>query len=136
MRHFFSRLKRNEKGQGLVEFGLVVLPLLIIILGIIEFGWLFNAQITVTSAAREGARVGAVLNNEIAIKDAVISHVSSSGLYQLDYSDIDVDFPEGLKEVRVFVEGNVRPLVGFFVRDNVVLNGSAIMRLEYLVGDD
>lgn len=51
---------RNEQGQSLVEFALVLPLLVILLVGILEFGWLYNGQITLTSAAREGARVAAV----------------------------------------------------------------------------
>ena len=116
-----------------MEFGLVALPLLIIILGIIEFGWLFNAQITVTSAAREGARTGAVQPSDELVRSAVKNHISSSGLYNVADEDIHVDRENG--EVTVIVDGSLRPLIGFFVRDPVHLQGSAIMRLEYLINN-
>lgn len=45
------KLKRDEKGQSLVEFALILPILVLILLGIIEFGWLFNGKITLTSAA-------------------------------------------------------------------------------------
>lgn len=54
------KAKKSESGQSLVEFALIVPILIILLFGIIEFGWLFNGQITVTSAAREGARTAAV----------------------------------------------------------------------------
>ncbi len=47
-------------GQSLVEFALVMLPLFIILLGIIQFGFIFNAYVTITNASREGARIGTV----------------------------------------------------------------------------
>jgi Flp pilus assembly protein TadG len=47
-------------GQSLVEFALVLLPLFIILLGIIQFGFVFNAYVTITNASREGARIGSV----------------------------------------------------------------------------
>ena len=49
----------KEKGQGLVEFALIVPFLLVLIVGIIEMGVILNRQITVVNAAREGARFGA-----------------------------------------------------------------------------
>ncbi|GAA1061565.1 TadE/TadG family type IV pilus assembly protein [Agromyces bracchium] len=51
---------RGEQGASAVEFALVVLPLVLILLGIIEFGYIFNQQLTVTNAAREGSRVLAI----------------------------------------------------------------------------
>ena len=51
---------RAQRGQSLVEFALVMMPLFIILLGIIQFGFIFNAYVTITNASREGARLGTV----------------------------------------------------------------------------
>ena len=51
---------RPTPGQSLVEFALVMLPLFVILLGIIQFGFVFNAYVTMTNASREGARLGSV----------------------------------------------------------------------------
>lgn len=53
-------LSRRERGQALVEFALVLPIFLILLLGIIDFGWALKSWITVTNATREGARMGAV----------------------------------------------------------------------------
>jgi len=37
-----------------------MMPLFIILLGIIQFGFIFNAYVTITNATREGARLGTV----------------------------------------------------------------------------
>ena len=47
-------------GQSLVEFALVLVPLLMLILGVIQFGLIFNSYVTMTNAAREGARSGTI----------------------------------------------------------------------------
>jgi Flp pilus assembly protein TadG len=47
-------------GQSLVEFSLVLMPLFLILLGIIQFGFIFNSYVTLTNAVREGARVGTI----------------------------------------------------------------------------
>ena len=49
-----------EGGQSLVEFSLVLMPLFFIVLGIIQFGFIFNTYVTMTNAAREGARTGTI----------------------------------------------------------------------------
>jgi Flp pilus assembly protein TadG len=49
-----------ESGQSLVEFSLVLMPLFFILLGIIQFGFIFNAYVTMTNAARDAARLGTV----------------------------------------------------------------------------
>jgi Flp pilus assembly protein TadG len=48
-----------RRGQGLVEFMLVLPVLLLITLGIVEFGRIFAIYSMVTSASREAARYGA-----------------------------------------------------------------------------
>ncbi len=51
------RLFRTDRGAALVEFALVLPLLLVIIGGIVDFGFLFQRYEVVTNAAREGARL-------------------------------------------------------------------------------
>jgi len=55
-----GRSQRAEHGQSLVEFSLILLPLFLILLGIIQFGFIFNTYVTMTNAARDSARLGTV----------------------------------------------------------------------------
>jgi Flp pilus assembly protein TadG len=52
--------RRREGGQSLVEFSLILAPLLLLLLGIVQFGFIFNTYITVSTAAREAAREGTI----------------------------------------------------------------------------
>lgn len=72
------RAGRREKAQGLVEFALVVPILLILAMGVIDFGWGLRAYITITNSSREGARLGVTCATDTDIKNQVAS--SSSGL--------------------------------------------------------
>ncbi len=47
---------KRQKGQGLVEFALILPVLLLIILAIIEMALIFQGYLTVQHAAREAAR--------------------------------------------------------------------------------
>jgi hypothetical protein len=49
-----------ERGQALVEFAAVLLPILLVVVATIQFGLLFGANVTLTNAAREGARAGTI----------------------------------------------------------------------------
>jgi len=55
---------RRERGAAAVEFALVLPLLLIMLFAIIDFGWVLNQQMSVTAAAREGARYYAIHNLE------------------------------------------------------------------------
>ena len=50
----------RERGQAMVEFAAVLLPVLLIVVGIIQFGLLFGANVTLTNAAREAARAATI----------------------------------------------------------------------------
>ena len=50
----------RERGQAMVEFAAVLLPILLIVVGIIQFGLIFGANITLTNAAREAARAATI----------------------------------------------------------------------------
>jgi Flp pilus assembly protein TadG len=52
---------RREGGQGLVEFAMLVPVFLLILLGMLEFGFAFSHNMTLNSATREGARAGAAM---------------------------------------------------------------------------
>jgi Flp pilus assembly protein TadG len=52
---------RGEQGSNAVEFALVLPMLLILVLGMLWGGLAFNTQLSLTQAAREGARFGATL---------------------------------------------------------------------------
>ncbi len=52
--------KARDRGATAVEFALVLPLLLLLVFGIIDFGRALNAQITLTQAAREGARLEAL----------------------------------------------------------------------------
>lgn len=50
------RFLKNEDGQAVVEFALIAPILILILCGIVDFGWIFSAQIATDNCAREGAR--------------------------------------------------------------------------------
>ncbi|MDX5474260.1 MAG: pilus assembly protein [Bacillaceae bacterium] len=51
---------RSEKGQATVELAITVTVLFIILFGIIDFGRVFHAYLTMEHAGREAARVASV----------------------------------------------------------------------------
>jgi TadE-like protein len=54
---------RGERGQGLVEFALVLPIFMFLLLIMLEFGLAYNRSMTLGLATREGARTGAALAN-------------------------------------------------------------------------
>jgi Flp pilus assembly protein TadG len=56
-------IRQKDRGAAAVEFALVAPFLLLMVLGIAEFGRAFHIQATLSQAAREGVRVMALQNN-------------------------------------------------------------------------
>jgi Flp pilus assembly protein TadG len=62
---------RCEDGAVAVEFALLLPILVALLLGIMEFSLVLNTQLTLTNAAREGARTVAVENDQAVARTAV-----------------------------------------------------------------
>jgi Flp pilus assembly protein TadG len=62
--------RASERGAAAVEFALLAPILVMLLLGIMEFGRAYNAQVSLTNAAREGVRVMAVTNNPVSARTA------------------------------------------------------------------
>lgn len=64
---------RSERGAVAVEFAFVLPILLMLVIGIAEFGRGYNTQIALTHAARESVRIMAITNNPEAAKNAAVN---------------------------------------------------------------
>ena len=71
----------SERGAELVEFALTFPLLLIVVLGILDFGFLFQRYEVVTNAAREGARIAVLPGYAAAdVTDRVEQYLTAAGL--------------------------------------------------------
>ena len=61
--------RAGQQGQGLVELAYVTPVFLLILLAVLEFGFMFNHHLTLEYATREGARAGAAMADGT-VKDA------------------------------------------------------------------
>jgi hypothetical protein len=52
-------MRNKDKGQGMMEFALTFSIFLMLVMGILEFAWLFFFYNSIASGAREAARYGA-----------------------------------------------------------------------------
>ena len=57
----FIHRRRRTRGQALVEFALVLPVFLLLLCGVLDFGFMLFNQLTVGSAAREGARAAVII---------------------------------------------------------------------------
>lgn len=128
---------RREDGQAMVEFALI-LPLLILLLcGIIDFGWIFGNQITMNNASREAARFMAI--NYDTTKTLTQNQTVATGIMQARLSTMD----DGSLVVTLTTNGDtvtvsasyplpiLTPLLSTILGDDTInIDSSTSMRLE------
>lgn len=131
-----SQSKRGQQGAVLVEFALVLPLLLLLLLGIFEFGRAFNYWIDQTHLANIGARWAAVNHNpgpgtlqNVIREQANTQELREDILVCIVFSEPpEVGDPV---EVTVEYDFNWMPFIGEAIDAAVTtLKGSATMRLE------
>ena len=125
--------RRSERGASAVEFGLVVPILLLLVLGIVEFGHAFQVQGTLSAAAREGARSMALRNDQVHAKDAVQEAASAlnPGITDAQITITPPACPAGTSNanIRLTIDYPMPFLTGFFGAD-IDLTGTGVMRCQ------
>lgn len=124
----------NKKGQAIVEMALILPLLLLLILGMIDFGRVMNAYLIANHASREGARQAAVGKSDSEIV-GIINLTTTS----LDSSTININIsPQASDrtrgtEAQVTVSCQVEiitPLVSSVIPNPFVIQTSTSMRVE------
>jgi Flp pilus assembly protein TadG len=83
------RRHRSSRGQALVEFSLVIPIFLLLLVGLFDLGRAVFAYNTLTNAAREGARL-AIVNQDEAL---IIQHAkNASAIVELNTPNVEVHF--------------------------------------------
>jgi len=135
----FLATMKDEKGQNLIEFALVVPMLIILFIGIAEFGRAWMSQNILTGAAREAARLAAVpppyggLDNATARANQILD---SANIPPPPSRSVTVNIPTGsYGEVTATVTYAFPVVIAGFVPglDNatIPLSSTTTMRKEY-----
>ena len=138
---------KKEHGQAMVEFALVLPILLLLIGGIIDFGWIFFNQISANNASREAARFVAVhyteapiskniINAKTAAEDKIEENVLSS--FEMDANSVTVSSDKPLNPadadyITVSLKGNVivlTPILQSILSDKYEIKADTTMRVE------
>jgi Flp pilus assembly protein TadG len=138
------RRLRDDRGAELIEMALILPVLMLIIAGIVDFGFLFQKFNVVTNAAREGARMGILPDGygDADVRSRVRTYLQDAGVDSAG-SVVDID-PVTIatsgadvqaKSVRVTIFHHFsvldpisRLIGGSF--SSISVSGRAVMRLE------
>ena len=144
-----NRLRRaGERGSELIELALVLPILLLIIAGIIDFGFLFQRYEVVTNAAREGARIAVLpgysnadvtarvqqyltaggLSNSPTVTPTTGSVTLPSGMI-VNTVQVQVDYPSSFSFI-----GPMAAMVGGSGWNTITLRATSTMRSESAAG--
>lgn len=143
----FNRMKR-ETGQAMVEFALVLPIIILLIGGIVDFGWIFYNKISANNACREATRYVAV--NYIILPEVKIDNAKANAIAKINeniiggfdvlndsvdvvYTLVDNTKPEGEAYITVELTQELQvltPILQTFVGSTVDIDASCTMRVE------
>ncbi|KOA19235.1 TadE-like protein [Clostridium homopropionicum DSM 5847] len=125
---------KNQKGQALVEFAIVLPILLMLVMGIIQFGMMLNSYLAIENASREGARAGIVGSTDAEIESLIIASSPS-----LNPADLTVSLTPSEANRRsgdtltVTVTYNYKftiPIISSLFNNGKMITGQTSMRIE------
>ena len=94
------RIIRGERGSAVLETALAIPLLLLVGVGLLEFGRAYRTSRVLTNAAREGARVAALPNRATAVDAKVRQYLQTDGLISdatvgvnINGSEVTVSYP-------------------------------------------
>jgi Flp pilus assembly protein TadG len=130
----------RESGQAIVEFALILIPLLILVVGIIQFGIGLNYWLDMNRLSNQGAR-WAVVNGYPGCNDSVSSgcgtslqrYIACQRLPGALKPTVDISFPEGSNGVGSPVQVRVSSPYSFraiMKLGTITLAARTTMRIE------
>jgi hypothetical protein len=133
-RSYSTKSRRRERGQSLVETGLLLPFFLILILGVVEITNAMNAYVTIIATARDGARLGSkglatddeIKNLVLVETDRLRDPIDSTNDITIDHTTVD-----GVEAIRVEVCNDYTLLLGvrLVMPDNFRMCSATAMRV-------
>jgi len=127
--------RRAEAGTALIEFALVLPILLVLAMGMIDFGRAFHLKGLLDQAAREGARIAVVTTPDLDLVTARVNSVLGSG--GASPGTIAVVGPDPAQMVTVtvtstftFITPGVFAPIGASPGGDISMTGQCVMRFE------
>lgn len=101
-----------ERGANLVEFAILAPLLIILLFGIIEFGWAIGQQVDLRSKAREAARIGMVGGTDTDVLARVCADDLVKAANVITIDRLGDDTPDGTITVNISID--IEEITGLF----------------------
>lgn len=120
--------KRNESGQTMVEFAMIVPFLILMTLGVVDLGRVIFLNTMFSAAIQEGTRTGAVTSNFSIIQAAVVDSLVA---VNEDEVTISIERTDVYTEVGItYTFSPVTPMIANIIgEEGLTLHRSARMQL-------
>ena len=87
-----THLRKNERGAALIETAITIPIILLISVGIFEFGRAYQTWQVMTNAAREGARIAILADKtDTDVQSAVTNYMKNGGLPKYASATINIE---------------------------------------------
>ncbi len=125
-----DRRQRRARGQALVEFALILPLFMLVLMAVIEFGFVFNSYLAINFASREASLVAAEAGN-VGRADCLI-------LNSIDQSVGSPSNPDAIAEVQVFrMVAGAKTDVTTYTRGGLTscpMPGGGVLEVPYTIG--
>ena len=129
-----KRKLRSEKGQSMVEFALIMPVLLLIVVGIIEFGLMFSGYLALTNASREAVRYISLGGDDASAiqraKDVSMNLDSNKMTVLINPSGANRERGDSVKVTIKYQYKFLTPFIGIIFGNTLDLEADAVMRVE------
>lgn len=138
-RRFRAKKEKREDGQAMVEFALVLPVFLLILCGIIDFGWLFYNQLSLNNACREGARYAVVNTADGSGTQAIEEHIKNltTNVFANDGVDINIEYTSQgdptTGDIKVTLEADISfftPVLSTVLGKEKTITSTVTMKVE------
>jgi len=131
--NFLQHLVKDNRGTQLVEFAIVLPILMLLLVGIMEFGRAFFSWVVITNGAREGARYGAIGKSSSEITARVVDTTTGMEPSLITVSTTNAQGTPGTSvtvQVTYSLQIITPMMAAFFPSNPYPLTNTATMRLE------
>ena len=109
MKKIHKKKRRCEEGQAIVEFAIVLPIFLLLVMGIMDFGWLFYNYISVENSARNAARTACVEYMKVCYNEGENESLDKTFTFaDIDEEETTVAENDILRSVKNTLPGSVK----------------------------
>ncbi len=124
--------REKQFGQSVVELALMLPLLILILVGVLDLARIYQAQVTITNAAREGARYAAIHpSSASAVQTRTAQEASTGGISPVTVTLLGLGQGAGTP-VTVTVQYNFPMLTTYMFAgvSNIPIQASAVMQAQ------